>query len=187
MSADADQRVAQAALKILRREYREFEEIFEYTVRVTGNELPVEPSNDIRNALSHLSSALRRNDKPGIERDITNCRGHIVLATSRCAVIAVTVMEAYMLAYCREAGASPEIQQQIFAIKGEREKIGLIEPIERHEPNGNVADLKALNGRGDALGSLLARCMELYQMLRVKHPLVRFPPPSAAFLARRRK
>jgi hypothetical protein len=186
MPAGGERGTDYSVLEVLRRDVREFEEIFEYTIRITGGEIPFEPLNDLRNGVAHLAAALRSQSAGAAKREIENGQGHIILATSRSVVVAVRIMEAYLLAYIREAKQTRGIRPRIMKIRETRERIGAINPIERPERGVSVAHVDGLNDRADALGILFAECMELYLEVLAKYPLPNFRSPSSDFLRSRR-
>jgi hypothetical protein len=155
--------------------YRRFMVIFEYTHRITG-EVPLQPSNEIRLALNHISDALQIQTVTEIKRSITNAQGHIMLATIDCFMISIISRLEFLSNFIeglKKINVSvPSIfDTQLSLIRSLRDQFRPRLGEARKDHQGRqLADLESLSQTYNFLTILLTQCNSLYEELLDKFP-----------------
>jgi hypothetical protein len=181
-------RIDREILKIIECDIcEEFKNNFERCHRITS-EIPLEPSNEIRNAIDHLGKCIAEEGIEEAKRHITNAKAHVMIASVDCllkAIIArMTFVDDAIGALEADEYVPPlknrrGLLQTVLRARGDartiRDQISQIGPIpivvQTSIEERETANLREILAQVDGLGSLLAAYNNLYEVLRDAIPL----------------
>lgn len=152
--------------------YSRFRRMYAYTHRITCS-TPIQPSNEIRNAIDHFNRALNISDEASIRRNMNNGKGHILRATNDCFAISIAHrLEAMsdLIAAMEKKGKRREASELLREFRQISDAAQAIfpalvpQPVDDHgEP---TSDLDALAGLYNSLMRVLMESNQLYKKLR---------------------
>ena len=157
--------------------HQEFEFFFERAWQVTGT-LPLQPNNDVRNAINHFYLAFFESDTLAkVEANFQNAIAHITLGTCDCLLISNAHFRNVLSFYIRrirdqyDLSAYETMLEKYESIRQLHEEVPDIAPIPLEHKDPRRADNDKLSKNVDALAEILSQYAELYKKLKKEYPL----------------
>jgi hypothetical protein len=184
MQPEQRQRIDAAVRDVIITDFRDdFEEIFEFAYRFTG-ELVIQANNGIRNALSHLASALVDEDDIKADLEVARARKHVAIAKYDCLLVLVINRVEYLESYVARlealtGQANSDLRTQLVEIKKAKNAIPEQRFIRGDSKEQILADISSISHVNNQMELLVAECNEYERYLKdnfaVPDPIRRSP------------
>jgi hypothetical protein len=176
MEPEQTQRINEAVRRVIVDDFHsDFEEIYEIAYRFTG-ELLIQANNGVRNALSHLASALVSGNESEAELEVERARKHIAIAKYDCLLILIINRADYLDRYVETVEDLSgqifiDLRRRLIEIKKEKHSIPTQNFLRVKTREELLSDINSIALVNDQIEELLIKCNEYEEYLKDTYPI----------------